>query len=623
MSERPPRSKPKRDHVAAHASAPPRWETVVWVCLLLAGLTFALYFPVAHHDFLNFDDPDYVTKNLRVQAGLTFAGVRWSFGTWHPLTWLSLMTDVELFGAKPGALHLVNLFWHTGNTVLLFLLLRRLTGGLWRSAFIAALFAWHPMQVETVAWIAERKGVLSTFFGLLTLWWYASFVEQSRVKSPKSKVSYTLALVLFALALLSKPMLVTLPCLMLLLDYWPLKRVSPPGHSFNFKLWLPIVREKIPFFLLSALSAAATVFWQKEAGALQTLAGYSAASRIENALVGYAHYLGKTFWPVALATPYPRANHWPMVILTLSFLLTAGLCATALWQVRRRPFVFTGWLWFWGMLIPVIGLIQAGAQSVADRYGYMPLVGLFLLVTWSANEAIARWRLPRLAVGLVATLVLLGCAARTRDQLRHWQNSETLFQHAIAVSRDNFLAHYLLGTYYDSLGRGAEAFQQYRRSAEIKPNYADPWNNMGYRLAGEGDFVQAAACFEAAARARPDVVDFRYNLAKALNRAGKTDEAGEQFRQVLQQKPEFAIAHNDYGLLLLGQRKFDEALAQFQESIRLQPENPLPHFNLGRVFAARGQRAEAIQHFRAALRLRPDFAPARQELQALGATEGN
>src|SRR6185369_5161811 len=255
----------------------------------------------------------------------------------------------------------------------------------------------------------------------------------------------------------SKPMLVTLPCLMLLLDYWPLKRVSPPGHSFNVKLWLPVIREKIPFFLLSALSAAATVFWQKEAGALQTLAGYSAASRIEIALVAYAHYLGKTIWPVALATPYPRVNHWPMVILALSFLLTAGLCVAAIWQARRRPFVFTGWFWFWGMLIPVIGLIQVGAQSVADRYGYLPLVGLFLLVTWSANEAIAHWRLPRLAAVLAATLALLGCAARTRDQLRHWQNSETLFQHAIAVSRDNFLAHYLLGTYYDSLGRGDEA----------------------------------------------------------------------------------------------------------------------------------------------------------------------
>ena len=618
MSELKPKPPPAS---APRAATGQQWKMPALLCLLLAGLTFVLYFPVTHHDALNFDDPDYI-NNPQVKAGVTLAGVRWAFTTWHPLTWLSLMLDVQLFGAGPGTMHLVNLLWHTANAVLLFLLLRKMTGALWLSLLVAALFAWHPVQVEAVAWIAERKGVLSTAFGLATLLAYAGYVQESReskVQSPKSKVCYSLALGFFILALLSKPMLVTLPVLMLLLDCWPLKRVG--FRTPDRKRWLPLIREKIPFLALSALSATATVLLQKQAGALQTLAGYSASSRIENALVAYAHYLGKTFWPFALATPYPRVNHWPLTVLTLAFLLTAGLCVAALWWGRRRPFAVTGWFWFFGMLIPVIGLIQVGAQSVADRYAYLPVVGVFLLVAWGASEAVARWRIPKLAVGLAAALLLAACAARTRDQLRLWQNSGTLFEHAVAVSKDNWLAHYCLGEFYSGQNRSADAFAQYRRAAEIKPNYAEAWNSMGYLLGAQQNFAQAAACFEAATQARPDLAEYRYNFAKALNGAGQTDAAIEQFRLVIQQKPDFAIAHNDLGSALLRQRKFDEAITQFQETLRLEPNNPLAHYNLGKVAVTGGNKAGAVEHFRAALRARPDFAAARQELQALGLPE--
>lgn len=631
MSEHP--SQPQPGHAAAKRSAVRRWlESPIAVCLLLAGLTLALYFPVTHHDFVNFDDPEYVTKNPRVQAGLTFDGVRWAFGTWHPLTWLSLMLDVSLFGLGPRGFHLVNLLWHVGNTVLAFLLFRKMTGAFWRSALVAALFAWHPVQVESVAWISERKGVLSTFFGLLTLWTYAGYVGRVRcqVSGETPVVSrgtrhaaryYWLALVFFILALMSKPILVTLPCLMLLLDYWPLNRLKPGDRILALKTWLPLIREKIPFLVLSVISSVATAMFQKEAGALQTLGGYSASSRIENAFVGYAHYLGKIFWPTSLATPYPRIFHWPPTVVALALLLTIGLCVAAIWLGRRRPFVLTGWFWFFGMLLPVIGLIQVGAAAVADRYLYLPALGLFILLVWGVSEAVSRRKIPKSAIALAAMLVLTASALQTRDQLRHWQNSETLFQHAIAVTKENWIAHYCLGLYCEERGRTDEAFQHYRRTAEIKPNYAEAWHSLGLLLADRKDFAQAAPSFESAMLARPDVTEYRYNFARALGILGKADEAIAQYRQVLQQNPGMATAQYDLAVLLAKTGKPGEAIAHFRETLRLQPNNPLAHYHLGRIISAGGNPAEAIEHFRAALKLYPDFAQAREALRALGVND--
>jgi protein O-mannosyl-transferase len=432
-----------------------------------------------------------------------------------------------------------------------------------------------------------------------------------------SSGDYWLALLFFVLGLLSKPVLVTLPCVMLLLDVWPLRRIQFSALNSQF-LKRPLL-EKTPFFVLGILSAVATTAFQKQAGALQTLGGYSMSARLENGLVGYVHYLGKIFWPTALATPYPRVFHWPLIVVLPAGSLIAIFCASAIFQLRQRPFLFMGWFWFFGTLIPVIGVIQVGAASVADRYAYWPSIGVFVLIVWGVAEICSRWKPPRLMVGVAVAIVLAVCSARTRDQVRHWQNSGTLFEHAINVSKRNWIAHYCLGLFYDEHGRGDDALRQYRRATEIEPNYAEAWNSLGVALADKKDFGQASPCFEFAVRARPDVAEYRYNFARALGILGKVEEAISQFRRVLQLKPDLATAHNDLAVLLARSGKPDEAIAHFRETLRLQPSNPTAHYHLGKILLAGGKRDEAIEHLRAALRLRPDFAQAREVLRTLNA----
>jgi Flp pilus assembly protein TadD len=498
---------------------------------------------------------------------------------------------------------------------------------LWSSAIVAALFAWHPVQVESVAWISERKGLLCAFFGLLAIWFYSRHVQkdnqqESATAKPYflSSTNYWAALILFALALMSKPMLVTLPCLLLFLDFWPLKRCGKNTQTLSLK-WFPLISEKIPFLLVASISTVTTVLFQESAGVLQPLAGYSASSRIENFFVSYAHYLGKFFWPANLATPYPRVFHWNAAMLILSVLILAGGCSLAIGNRRKWPFAFMGWFWFFGMLIPVSGIIQAGAQTVADRYAYLPMVGCFVIVVWAAGEFCLRWKLPKILPVIAATIVLVACAARTRYQLPHWSNSETLCRHTIAVSKDNFIAYYCLGWFYDQQGRAAEAFENYRRAAEIKPNYGDPWNGMGCLLTDRKDYIQAVPCFESAVRAKPDRVEFRYNYARALAMLNRSREAIEQYREVVQLKPDFAPARGDLGTLLFRQREFANAIVQLEESVRLEPGNPLTQFALAKSLVASGRIAEAIDRFQTALRLQPNFTQARNELRALGITE--
>jgi tetratricopeptide (TPR) repeat protein len=612
MSKAAPPNQTKRDPDAKQSSLPFEfWGKTGALGLLLFGLAFAVFFPVVHHDYVNMDDPSYVS-DVHVQAGLTRAGVTWAFTTWHPLTWMSHMLDVQLFGTSAGGPHLVNLLLHSANAFLVFALLRRLTGALWPSVFVAALFALHPQQVETVAWVSERKGVLSTFFGLLTLLAYARFAqraERSGQKSeggnrtsilpPLSSAAYWLALFCFALGLMCKPMVVTLPCLMLLLDYWPLRRMQFPRLKF-------LLAEKIPFVVLAVLSALLTAGFQRNAGTLQTLSTHPVEKRIADAFMAYAHYLGKTFWPVDLAVPYPRNSHWPLGEVIGAGLLVAGLCAVAFRYGRRFPFLATGWFWFLGMLVPVLGLIQIAAQTVADRYQYLPSVGLFILVTWGAVEITKRWRVPKLFLGGLATLILIAATVRTRDQLRHWQNSETLALHAIAAVPGNWLAQYCLGWHYDTQGRKAEAIEHYRLAVQIKPNYAEPWNGLGCLYADGKSFTEALPCFEAAVRAKPENVDYRYNLAKALGALRRVPEACAQHEEALRLKPDFVLAHNDLGLALAYLGKFDEAIPHLRTAVRLKPNDPVLLLDLGKTLATAGQPAAAIEPFQEALRLAPE-----------------
>ena len=468
------------------------------IAVVLGGITLAAFWPVVHNDFVNYDDTAYVTENPHVLAGLSLANAGWAFranclGNWHPLTMLSHMMDVQLFGLNPGWHHGSSLCLHVANSRLLFLLLGRLTSRVWRSAFVAALFALHPLHVESVAWVSERKDVLSTFFGLLSLLAYARFAEvQSReteVQSPMSKVQgrepevqgsrfevqgsklpasffYVLSLFFFALGLMSKPMLVTLPFVLLLLDFWPLRRFQLSTVPCRLSTYGRLVLEKWPFFLLSAGACVVTFIAQQESGAL----GVSPAGpRVENALVAYARYLGKTLWPNVLAIPYPPVRHWPLAVAALAAVLLAVLTLGALWQGRRFPYIAVGWLWFLGTLIPVIGIIQVGDQSMADRYTYFPLIGLFVALVWTATEIAPGGRYQPAALATVGAGVLLVCAMVTRQQVRLWRNSETLFLHATEVTRGNYVAHNGLGLHYFKQGRVDEAVRQYRGGPPNEP----------------------------------------------------------------------------------------------------------------------------------------------------------
>lgn len=597
--------------VAAGKPASGARKQTALVSAALFALVWVVFFPVLQFDYVNVDDPSCYT-NEHVQAGLTWVGIKWAFTTWHPLTWISHMLDVQLFGPGASGPHGVNLLLHGANAVLVLELLRRLTGALWPGAVVAALFAFHPQQVETLAWVTERKGALSSFFGLLTLWAYARYATRDGSRF------YWLALACFALGLLSKPMIVTWPLVMLLLDFWPLGRMNAIAGGTK---WRVLILEKIPFVALTALSGLLTTALQKDLGTLQSFGEHTLGRRISDALMAYLHYLGKTFWPVDLAVPIPRHGIWPMGEVIIAALLLAGLCGLAVWYGRRFPFLFTGCFWFLGTLVPVLGLVQIAAQTVADRYQYLPCLGLFVLLTWGAREIARRRRLAGVYVAGLAGLILLALAARSRDQLRHWQNAETLAKHAIAVAPDNWLAQYCLGWHYDLQNRKAEAIEHYRLAAQIKPNYAEPWNGLGCIYAEQKNFAEALPCFEAAVRTRPDKADFRYNFSKALGATGRVPEACEQLEEALRRDPDFAPAHNELGLALAYQRKFTEAIPHLQTAVRLKPGEAGWQFDLGKTLATAGQAAAAIPPLEESLRLAPDNLQAHYVLgTALAAT---
>jgi protein O-mannosyl-transferase len=632
--------------------------------LALALGTLALYWPATTHDFLNYDDNLYVTDNPQVREGLTFAGLRWACvslhaANWHPLTWLSHMLDVSLFGLQPWGHHFTSALLHALNAALLFAWLSRMTRAPWRSAMVAALFAVHPLHVESVAWVAERKDVLSTCFGFVTLFCYAGYVRKrsdvERLPLASAAVptalaqtwtrDYALALLFFTLGLLSKPMLVTWPFVMLLLDYWPLRRFSrPPSTGSGSIPRAPaiarrLVLEKIPFFLLSLGSSVVTVIAQAHGRAVLSLDQLPFGERLANALISYARYLGNAFWPVKLAVPYPFPDRWPVEAVLTGVLVVGGLSAGAIGLRRRWPFVFTGWFLFLGTLIPVIGLLQVGAQAMADRYTYVPLTGIFIIGVWGCGEVIARRRLPRSWVWSGAGLVLAACALRASNQLGYWRNSETLLRHTVAVTRNNAFACYDLGCYLESQGQISEAVENYRLALQFRPNYAKPLNNLGkilndhgqvdeaieyYRralqfnpayplalnnlgaaLAGRRLFAEAIDCYEKALRYDADNAEVHFNLGAALAATGRTDAALEQYRLALELRPTFADAHNGLGVALVTLHRPEEAVPHYAEALRLRPAYAEAHNNLGYAWLLQKRVDEAVVHFTESLRLNP------------------
>ncbi len=566
-----------------------------WVLFALFFGTLLLFSRGLRHDFVDYDDPDYVTRNPHVQAGLTAATVRWAFttgtaGNWHPLTWLSHALDWQLFGPNAHGHHAVSIFWHALNAALVFAVLRQLTGACWTSALCAALFAWHPLRVESVAWVAERKDVLCAFFGLLTLWAFARFAEASAGGNGKAKRFYALALLAFALGLMSKPMLVTLPFVMALLDVWPLRRFS-----------VPTILEKIPFVALSAAACVVTYFAQRHAGAMADTAAPS--DRLANAVVAVGDYLRDFFWPCGLAIGYPKPAHWPVERVVLATLFVAWLTVLAVWQRRRRPFLLVGWLWFLGMLVPVIGLVQVGQQARADRYTYLPVLGLQLALLWTARDLVTlapRWRRASLAV---AAFVLVAGAARTWDQLGVWRNSRTLYEHALAVTKNNYLAHSYLGAWLFNENRLEKARAHFERSLAIKPDYAVAHDRLGLVLERLGQPDEALTHYERAFALRPDDLLPHLHLANALAGLGRDEQALTHYQKVLALNPELAEVHRDYGDSLRTLKRFDDACAEYRRALALQPRDADANYGLAATLENLGQHAEAMASYRAAVRL--------------------
>ena len=503
------------------------------ICLLLALITLALYWPAVNFDFTNYDDPDYIIYNPSIQHGVTGDSVAWAFETshasnWHPLTWISHMVDYSLYGLKPGGHHLTNLLFHTANVVLLFLVLWQLTGAQWRSALVAALFAWHPLHVESVAWVSERKDVLSAFFWLLTMSAYGRYVKNLKFQISNFKFYYCLALLFFALGLLSKPMVVTLPFVLLLLDFWPLRQKATPG----------LFLEKIPFVVLAALDCAATLWAQQTANSVVSIGIISFPGRVANALVSYVLYLWKMLWPVDLALPYPYSHIWTFWPAAGAGCLLLLISVIAILQARRQPWLIVGWLWFLGTLAPVIGLVQVGFQSMADRYTYMPLIGIFIMAAWAIPEAWTRWPRPGLIFGAVTAGALLFLLTGAAMQLQYWRNSVTLFGHTVAVTRNNIMAEYNLAEALARQGDEAQAVVHYQRALAIEPNsveahynsQAQAHYNLGLIFREHKQWAEAEAQFRACLRSDPNLPRVRSNLGVALVGLGRVDEALEQFR---------------------------------------------------------------------------------------------
>ena len=597
----------------------------------VAALTAVVFGRVLLCDFVDYDDGEYVTANTHVQQGLNWASVRWAFTTghasnWHPLTWLSHMIDVSLFGLNPAGHHATSLLLHALNAALVYGLLLRWTGHA-GAAFLAALaFAWHPLRVESVAWVSERKDVLSLAFGLITLWAYTEYARAST--RSRQRIAYGMALVSYLLGLMSKPMLVSLPFVMLLLDFWPLRRIptgraaktSPtvlptkppdpvppsPSPTSPWQRWAGRLLEKLPFFVLALLSCIVTYRVQKAGGAVAPVEALPWDARLANVPVSYARYLLKTLWPIDLAVLYPHPGYWPIPVVAASATCVAGLTVWAWLRRTAAPWGWVGWCWFLGTLVPVIGVVQVGIQSMADRYTYLPSVGLSLLLAGILARALNKPRHLRLWLGMGTSVLLATGAALTWRQIGFWQNSETLFRRTLAVTQNNYLAHNNLGFYLVKQGRWTEAIEQYRSALTIRPDYFDALNNLGHALAETERPAEALPWLQAALRLRPHHVHALNNYGNALAALGRFDEAMAAYQRALDSDPHHADTYNNIGVALGMQGRLEEALPFLQQAIRLRPKHAPSYNNLGNALAALGRWSEAEQAFRTALELNPN-----------------
>ena len=588
-----------------------RIRSLILACIALIAIAFAVYLQAGEHQFLDYDDGVYVTENSHVSSGITGENILWAFtsvdaGNWHPVTWISHMADVQFYGMNPRGHHLTNVGIHALSAAILFLCLFRLTGARWQSLFVAALFALHPLHVESVAWVAERKDVLSGFFGFLALLIYSEYAKNRgtslakvftphphpnpppegegiirsldpllegvilttslpfqgggqegdgvECRDPMKRILYLLTLVSFTLGLMSKPMLVTLPLVMLMIDYWPLGRYQCKEQGKGSHAFFVCVKEKIPFFACSLCSGIVTIYAQHSGGAMSDLDVVSLWLRIENSLIAYVSYIGKTFWPHDLAVFYPLSFYNPLW-QTISSLLVLFFVSAAVVRVRHQyPYLAVGWFWFLITLVPVIGFIQVGGQSMADRYSYIPVTGLFIMTAWGCADLTKGLRHREGILALLAGTIIAASAALTWQQLGYWRDSISLYRHTVQATEGNYWIHYNLGVALADKGDLDAAIREYRETLRIKPDYAKAHNNLGFTLATKGNLDAAIREFREALRINPRDINFHNNLGLVLARKGDLDAAIQEFQEALRINPAYTEAEKNLGVALAQKR---------------------------------------------------------------------
>ena len=626
-----------------------KYKYLIIAFLIVAS--FIAFGRILANDFVNYDDNRLITENSHIKTGFNAESIKWAFTNssveyWHPLTWLSIMLDWRLFGANASGHHFVSLLLHIGSAILLFLFLSKATGALWPSAFAAALFALHPLRVESVAWAAERKDVLSVFFGMATLYAYAYYVEKPQISK------YFICLILFVLSLMSKLTLVTLPCVLLLLDYWPLGRwqkASTPDSvpvlvdkgtgkkksiklkaesSVDKKIAKPVqsgrqlignlLWEKVPFFFL-ALSLGSMGIWQAQKDRLfVTLQQNPFFDRIMNAIVSYVSYLGKTFWPIDLAVfyPYPDAPPlWQFLGALLIFLL---ISVVIILYIRKLPFLFVGWFWYLGVLFPVIGLMQAGLQTMADRYTYFPSIGIAIMLTWGVGYLLPKVKLRKIII-IPTAIILAALTFLTWQQCGYWKNSISLFNHVLQATKDNYLAHLGLGTALAAEGKNEEAIHHYRESIEINPYLSNTHLNLAHALVIQGRIEEAIAQYLAVIKLNPDQEEAHSDLGVVLATQGKkladqgkksaarrmNEEAIAHYLAAIKINPNYDNAYYNLANLYIKQGKIAEAIDNYVQAIKINPDHFDAHFNLADIFVQQSKIDQAIEHFREAVRINP------------------
>lgn len=604
----------------------------VCYALILGLFTFLLFSPVRQHDFINYDDPLYVTESPLILAGLSWQGVERAIlephaFMWHPLTTISHQMDVSLYGLEAGAHHLTSVILHSVSAGLLFLLLRMMTGSLWRSLLVAAVFAWHPLRVESVAWISERKDVLCTLFWILTLFAYVRYVRETTIGN------YLLLFVVYLIGITTKPLIVTLPCLLLLLDVWPLKRMpasilqSWQGAQDGLRCIRQLFYEKIPLFALSFLLAYLTWKAQSGGGIIRTMGHFSLGERLGNALISYVRYLGKLVWPQDLVVFYPHPGQWPVVLVLGAGILLVGITCLVFRRRQSAPWEMIGWFWFLGLLVPAIGIVQAGGQAMADRYTYFSTVGIVIALIWTIGEMMKKlnWPFPRLAVFAGLPLVLLGLL--TARQLTYWRNSESLFRHVLAASPGNIvgyenlstalmaqgkldeavsvaleglkyhpklpLLHNNLGLAYSALGQRAAAVEQYQIALTANPDFPASLNNLGNLLREDGKVSEAARLLEHALLLEPEDVEVMNNLALVYEDAGRKEDASRLYQKAIGINPSYAQPYLNLGVLFYEQKRFPEAINLIQQAVALKPQLAQAQAALFFALAEAGRLAEA------------------------------